>query len=249
MAERLHPLDLLVRTLSLRVELGDADRQAILDLPVTLRTLEPSTYLVREGEPPEHCAVLASGYAYRHKLTGDGDRQIVSIHIPGEALDFQHLFLDFADHSVQMLTRGEVAFVDQKDVRVLVRSRPAIANAVMVSVLTESSIFREWVLNVGRRDARTRLAHLLCEFGVRLQALGMAAPDGYDLPITQEQLADALGMTTVHVNRTLKVLTEAGLITRNKRTIGIPDWERLLEVGDFSQRYLHLERQRAAEAP
>jgi CRP-like cAMP-binding protein len=244
--EKSNPLGLLLHRLELRVTLPDADRAALLALPFKLRTLEPATYLVREGDPPEQCAVLGSGFAFRQKLTGDGLRQIIALHIPGEAVDFQHLFLDVADHSVQMLTRGDVAFLGRKDVQALVRERPAIGNAILVDLLVEASIFREWVLNVGRRDARARLAHVLCEFAMRLESQGLGGSDGYELPITQEQLADAVGLTPVHVNRTLKALTSAGLITRSKRNIGIPDWERLREVGDFNQRYLHMERQERA---
>ena len=246
MGETQHPLHLLTKALNLRVQLSDADRDAILALPVRVRTLEHSTYLTREGDLPENCAVLTSGYAYRHKLTGDGRRQIISIHIPGEALDFQHLYLDVADHSVQMLSRGDVAFLSRADLRNLARERPAIASAITVGILVDSSIFREWVLNVGRRDARSRMAHLLCEFAVRLEALNLAGTSSYELPITQEQLADALGMTPVHVNRTLKGLADAGLITRTRRSITIPEWDRLRDVGDFNPRYLHLERQLAA---
>jgi CRP-like cAMP-binding protein len=103
------------------------------------------------------------------------------------------------------------------------------------------------VLNIGRRDARSRLAHLLCEFAVRLEALGLAPDRGYELPMTQEQLADATGLTSVHVNRVLKSLESEGLITRNRRNISFPDWQRLREVGDFNSRYLHLEMQHNGE--
>jgi CRP-like cAMP-binding protein len=239
-----HPLELLARNLELRSELSAKDRQAVLDLPYTLRSLEPSTYTIREADPPDSCGVLVSGYAFRQKLTGDGSRQIVALHIPGDALDFQNLFLDISDHSIQMLTRGEVAFVSRSDIQNLARSRSAIGHAILVKILVEASIFREWVLNVGRRDSRARLAHLLCELGVRLEAEGLAEEYGYEMPMTQEQLADAVGLTPVHVNRTLKSLEADGLITRTKRNISFPDWKRLRSVGDFNQRYLHLEPQR-----
>lgn len=240
------PLQMLLRRLELIVALPREDRQAILALPHRLRTVEASTYLTREGDLPTVCGVLGSGFAYRQKLTGDGIRQIVALHIPGDALDLQHLFLDIADHSVQMLTRGEVAFVPRKDLQDLVDERPAVRHAVMTAVLVEGSIFREWVLNVGRRDARTRLAHLLCEFAIRMEAQGLADGEGFELPITQEQLADAVGLTPVHVNRTLKSLEADGLITRNKRNIIFPSWQRMRDVGDFNPRYLHLERQHSA---
>jgi CRP-like cAMP-binding protein len=123
-----------------------------------------------------------------------------------------------------------------------------VGHAILVKILVEASIFREWVLNVGRRDSMTRVAHLLCELGVRLDAEGLAENYGYDLPMTQEQLADAVGLTPVHINRTLKALEAEGLIVRSKRSVSFPDWKRLRLVGDFNQRYLHLEPQRSGAA-
>ena len=240
-----HPLDLLLRKLETHSRLEEDDRQAILALPFTLKTLEAHSYTVREGDPPEICGVLVSGFAYRQKLTGDGGRQIVALHIPGEAVDFQNLFLDVADHSVQTLTRAEIAFIPRADLQNLARSRAAIGHAILVTMLVEASIFREWVLNVGRRDARTRLAHVLCEFAIRLEAQGLADDNGYELPMTQEQLADTLGLTPVHVNRTIMALEAQGMIERDKRRIRFPEWRRMRELGDFNQRYLHLEPQRS----
>ena len=247
MAASRHPLELLVRNLELRSPLPPQDREAVLNLPHTVRTLEAATYTIREADPPEHCAILVSGFAYRQKLTGNGARQIVAVHIPGDALDFQNLFLDVSDHSLQMLTRAEVAFVTMRDLQTLARERPAVGHAILVKILVEASIFREWVLNVGRRDSRARVAHLLCELGVRLEAEGLAEDYSYELPMTQEQLADAVGLTPVHVNRTLKALEAEGLIVRSKRSVSFPDWKRLRSVGDFNQRYLHLEPQRSGE--
>ena len=238
-----HPLALLLRNLELRSPLPEEERKAVLDLSYVLKTHEPATYTIREADPPEACAVLVTGFAYRHKLTGDGSRQIVGLQIPGDALDLQHLFLDVCDHNVQMLTRGEVAYVSRSELQKLARSSAAIGHAILVKILVESSIFREWTLNVGRRESRARLAHLLCELAIRLEAEGLAEEYGYELPMTQEQLADALGLTPVHVNRTLKALEADGLVTRNKRNISFPDWERMRSVADFNQRYLHLEPQ------
>lgn len=245
MPSQQHPLQLLIRKLDIHTPLSQEDREAILALPYTLRTLEPHSYTVREGDPPTQCAILISGFAYRQKITSNGSRQIVAIHIPGDAIDFQNLFLDVADHSVQTLTRAEIAVVPRAEFQALARSRAGVGHAILVTILIEASIFREWVLNVGRRDSRTRMAHLLCEFGARLQAQGLADEYGYELPMTQEQLADATGLTSVHVNRTLKGLEAEGLITRNKRHVSFPDWEKMREVADFNQRYLHLERQRS----
>jgi CRP-like cAMP-binding protein len=240
-----HPLELFVRNLELRSRLGPEDRQAILDLPHTLRALDAGAYLLRESDPPRSCAVLISGFAFRQKLTGEGVRQIVALNIPGDALDLQNLFLDVSDHSVQMLTRGQVALIARADLQQIIRSHSNVGHAMLVKILTEASVLREWVLNVGRRSARARMAHLLCELAVRLDAEGLAQEYGYELPMTQEQLGDALGLTAVHVNRTLKALEADGLIARTKRNIHFPNWKRLVEAGDFNSRYLHLEPQRS----
>ena len=238
-------LDLLDRKLRLRAELNPHDRAAILALPHTIKTVEASTYLVREGDLPGTCAVLLSGFAYRHKLTGNGARQIIAVHIPGEALDFQHLFLDKADHNVQTLTRGEVALLPRQAVRDLMLARPAVANAIMIYILAEASVFREWIMNVGRRDAKARIAHLLCEFAIRLDAQGLRDPAGYTLPMTQEQIGDATGLTAVHVNRMLKALEADGFVSRKGRNLSFLRWQALRDVGDFGERYLHLEKQSA----
>jgi CRP-like cAMP-binding protein len=233
-------LELLVRKLETHHPLSEADRQALLHLPFKLRTLEAQSYLIREGDKPQICAVLLSGYAFRHKLTGDGARQILSLHIPGEALDFQHLFLDEADHNVQMLTRGQVAEIPRQAIEELAMSHGDLGRAILVSTLAEASVFREWTLNIGRRDSRSRIAHLLCEFAVRLSVQELQRDGHYELPMTQEQLADATGLTPVHVNRVLKGLQAEGLIERNRRMISIPHWQRMREVADFNTRYLHM---------
>ena len=236
-----HPLELLVRNLELQTRFSPEDRASVLALPYTLRTLDPLSYLVREGEKPDRCSVLLSGFAYRQKMTAEGTRQIVAIHPPGDALDFQHLFLSIADHNVQMLTRGEVAFIPRKSLQDLTFSSPKVGEAIFVKTLIEASILREWVVNVGRRKAPERIAHVLCELGARLKSMGLAEEYGYELPMTQEELGDAVGLTPVHVNRTLKSLAEEGLITRDKRSIGFPDWERLRDFAGFVDRYLHLD--------
>ena len=242
-----NPLQLLIDNLELRSPLPEEDRLAILALPYTLKSLAPGSYAVREGEPPTGCGVLVSGFAYRQKLTGDGGRQILSIHIPGEALDFQNIFLNVADHSVQMLTRANLALIPRVDIQRIARSSAAIGHAILVNVLVDASIFREWLLNVGRRDAKSRLAHVLCELAVRLDAFGLADEMGYHLPMTQAELADALGLTPVHLNRVMRSLEVDGLIVRSKRDVSFPDWERMRDIADFNDRYLHLAVQTSGE--
>jgi CRP-like cAMP-binding protein len=184
---------------------------------------------------------MLSGYSIRSKLLATGSRQIVAIHMKGEMVDLQNSMLEVADHSVQMLTAGKVAMIPRGEIIRLTLERPRVAHAMWIDTLVDASIFREWVANVGRRDARTRVAHLLCEFSVRLRVAGLGEDTHYDLPMTQEQLADATGLTSVHINRTLKALEKEGLIERpNPRAIYIGDWRKLAEIGDFDTNYLHL---------
>ncbi|WP_423604421.1 Crp/Fnr family transcriptional regulator [Sphingomonas sp. MS122] len=232
----------LVRKLESRVTLYDEDRAAILALPFRLQTTERETYLVREGEQPERACMLLSGFAFRQKVTSQGMRQIISLHIPGDFVDLQGVLLNLADHNVQALTRCEFAIVARNDIRALACTRPMVGLAMWTDTLIDASIFREWVVNVGRRDAMTRIAHLLCELARRMEAAGLADRLRYEMPMSQEQLADATGLTPVHVNRMLRDLDRSGLIVRNHRTIVIRDWEGLSELADFNENYLHLDQ-------
>lgn len=212
-------------------------------LPHSKRCLSSSTYLVREGEAPRaSCSLILSGMAFRHKLTVEGARQIVSLHLTGDLLDLQHLFLNTCDHSVQALTDIEVIEIDRAALQEVVLSCRAVAQALWVDLLVESSIHREWVLNVGRRDARARIAHILCEIAVRMRVAGVIMAPRFQLPMTQDQLADATGLTSVHVNRTLKILVQGGLIEQGGRWITILDWNGIRRVGDFNPLYLHLDQ-------
>jgi CRP-like cAMP-binding protein len=196
--------------------------------------MERSQFIVRERERATHSCVMLSGFSIRSKLAATGARQIVAIHMKGEAVDLQNSLLEVADHSVQMLTPGKVAMIPRKEIMRLTMERPAVAHAMWINTLVDGSMFREWIMNVGRRDARTRIAHLLCEFALRLKLAGLGRDNDYELPMTQEQLADTTGLTAVHVNRTLRGLEAERLISRsNPRAIHIGDWRKLADAGDF----------------
>lgn len=234
-------LEPLVEKLAYRRDLSAQDREAILALPFTLRQLDRGQLIVRERELATHSCVMLTGYSIRSKVVATGDRQILAIHIKGEVVDLQNALLQVADHSVQMLTPGRVAMIPRSEVNRLAEERPNIAFAMWIDTLVDASIFREWIANVGRRDARARVAHLLCEFSIRLQLAGLGKESHYELPMTQEQLADATGLTPVHINRTLRALEKEELISRpNPRAICIADWRKMAEAGDFDANYLHL---------
>lgn len=234
-------LQSLAANLSYRVKLDEADRAAILSLPFKTRTIERNHFVVREREQAVHSCLMLSGYSVRSKIVGSGNRQILSIHMKGEMVDLQNSLLKTADHSVQMLTQSKVALIPRQEIIDLSLKRPMVALAMWMDTLVDASIFREWVANVGRRDARTRIAHLLCEFSLRLKVAGLGEGGEYELPMSQEQLGDATGLTSVHVNRTIKTLEAEGLINRaSPRSIHIGDWRKLAEVGDFDSNYLHI---------
>ena len=220
--------------------LSSDDEDAVLALPYIERSIDAGHYVVREGDEPQRSCLLVAGFAFRQKLTGQGDRQIMSLHIEGDMVDLQNSLLGTADHNVQMLTSGEIALIPVEAIRRIALDRPVVGMALWFETLVDGAIFREWILNVGQRDARTRIAHVLCEFALRMEAAGLGGPSGYELPMTQEQMADATGLTSVHVNRMLQSLTRDGLIVRTKRMVAIPDWQELARVGDFNSAYLHL---------
>jgi CRP-like cAMP-binding protein len=219
---------------------SEADSRAVLNLPHQVRSLRAHQYFVRELEKPRECCVLLEGFAIRHKTTGNGDRQIFSIHMPGDFVDLHNSLLRSADHSVEALTVASGAFIPVEAITELAFRRPPIGQAMWYETLVDASIFREWTLNVGRRDALTRTAHLLCEFAIRMEVAGLGHNYGFELPMTQVELADALGLTAIHLNRRLKLLREDQLIAYDKRAVRILDFPRLAQVGDFDPRYLHL---------
>jgi CRP-like cAMP-binding protein len=237
----IHPLAALVRRWSQHAELKPEDRDALLKLPFTRKTFHKEAYIVREGQRATECTLILRGFAYRQKLLGDGSRQIISIHIPSEFVDLQNGLLGVADHSVQSLDRSEIAAVPRAAVLDLVNASPALRMAMWIDTLIDASIFREWVVNVGRRDARARIAHLLCELAFRLEKIGAGRARTFDFPLTQEQLADATGLTAVHTNRTLQSLRKGGLIQLSNGLLRILDWDGLRDVGDFDELYLHHE--------
>lgn len=231
--------DLLIRKLDRLHPLSPADHAAIRMLRVRIHSVHPLETLVRHGDIVRECSLLIQGYAFRHKVAANGGRQIVSFHIPGDVLDVQHMLLTKADHNVQTITEALIASIPVASLKKLVEERPAVAAAFWKDSLIDASVFREWVLNVGRRDAKTRVAHMLCEFAARRQSSGLGTPERFDLPMSQELIADATGLTAIHVNRMLRALSDDGVIERDRREVRIVDWQRMQRVAEFDADYLH----------
>ncbi len=224
------------------------DIEAFMSLPYRVKNYDVGAYLVREADRVDHCCVLLEGVAIRHRVTNSGVRQILSVLVAGDFIDLQNVLFDVADDSVQAAMKVRVALIPISAIKVLIAVRPTLAMAFWRDTQIDAAILREWIVNVGRRDAVSRVAHLLCELAVRLTAANLAENYRYRMPMTQEQIGDAVGLTTIHVNRTLRELERKGLVERDKRIIQIVDWEALREIGDFNLRHRFYDLIAAGEA-
>ena len=190
--------------------------------------------------------MVLEGFTCMFKLTPKGERQIMAFHIPGDIPDLQSLHLKVLDNSVGTITRCKVGFIQHETLRELCRRHTRIGEALWRETLIDASIFRQWMIGIGRKDAFGRLSHLLCEMLVKMRAVELAQDHACKLPITQSEFGDALGLSTVHVNRTLQEIRKAKLITLRGDTLKVLDWDGLQKAGEFDPTYLHLEKPQAA---
>jgi CRP-like cAMP-binding protein len=231
----------LIRKLESIAQINDTERRALGALPLRIKRYIEDTDIVQQGDAPGECCLVLEGFVCRYKILGRGQRQIVSFHIPGDVPDFQSLHLKVMDHSLGALTPTLVAFIPHAAFSELMRSHPRLAAAIWRDTLIDASIFREWLSGVGRRSAFERVAHLICEMFVKYEAVGLSRNGSFELPITQAEYGDALGLSTVHVNRSLMALRKQGLIASKGGRTQILDWESLKKAGDFDPMYLHMQ--------
>jgi CRP-like cAMP-binding protein len=229
----------LITKLTVSNTLDGDDIRALQSLPIRGRSLEALEVVVADGDRPTDCCLLTDGFAFRSKTTFDGQRQILSLHVPGEIPDLQSLHLKVMDHDFTTLTPCTLGFIPHEAIRQLNRERPNVAAALWRETLIDAAIFREWIVNVGRRSATARMAHLFLELHRRLEAVGRTSDGGFEFPITQAVLSDCLGLSTVHVNRVLQELRGDGLITVNRSQFRLLERERLAHLAGFDGTYLH----------
>jgi CRP-like cAMP-binding protein len=233
--------------LALRLEaftrLSSDDKAAIAKISKTSRVIAPRRDLIREGEHPKYVHLLLDGWACRYKALPDGRRQVVALFVPGDFCDLNVYVLGQMDHSIGAITRLSVADISREDLDRLTASYPRVTQALWWEALVNAAIQREWTLNVGQRTAYERIAHLLTELFLRLRAVKMTNGISCDFPLTQNDLADATGLTAVHVNRTLQELRRDGLIELERRRLTVPDMQRLMDAAMFNANYLHLDHE------
>lgn len=229
----------LIRKLETFALLGDEDKAALRQATGQLRLLGPRDDLIREDDPPTGVNLVVEGLAYRYKLLAGGRRQILSWLTPGDLCDTRISILRRMDHAIAAFVPTRIAVFSHETIAALGRERPRLGRALAWSDLVEEAITREWLVNLGQRTAVERAAHLLCEIHHRLRVVGLATEDSFTLPVTQNELGDTLGLSTVHVNRTLQELRREGLIVQQGREIVVADPEGLRRVAGFNPNYLH----------
>lgn len=218
--------------------LTDQDRAALEDLIAYVRPVERHTVLVEQDCVADHALVVFSGFAARYKRRASGRRQILAYLVPGDLCDRGVLHGYSLDHAIEALTRCRVAKVPRAAYLDLLGRHPRIALAFQRARLAEEATMREWMVSMGLRSGVERIAHLLCELLERLGSIGQVTDGQYDLPLTQVDLADTLGLSSVHVNRMLQALRRDGLITLKGRRLQILAPRRLCQLAEFEARYV-----------
>ena len=237
-----HCLLPLIRKLESIATLSDGEREAVESLPVRVQVLRPHQDIVRDGDRASQCCVVLDGWLCRYKIISEGKRQIFSFHIAGDIPDLQSLHIPVMDHSLATITAATVAFIPHEALHDLTARFPGITAALWRDTLVDAAIFRQWLLSMGRRDAFDHMAHLFCELYLKQQAVGLAGEHRCPMPITQVDLADATGLSNVHVNRVLQEMRGKGMITLRSQTLVIEAWAELLRAAEFDPTYLHLRK-------
>ena len=246
MDQNAHTSNPLIRKLEGFAPLSAADRFLLERISAGARPVAAGTDLAREGESPDGVALILDGMACRHKRAANGVRQIMAYLVPGDLGDLDVALLDQMDHTITTLSDCSVVRVPPETVAQMMKNHPKIARGLRLSTLVDEATLREWLVNVGCRASDERIAHLFCELLLRLQFVGKATQDRFELPITPQDLADTTGLSTVHVNRTMQTLQRAGLIALADASLQVLDLPRLKALAGFRANYLHLGNRAAA---
>lgn len=228
------------RKILLRDELGIEEQRAIAAAADQRVRFAAGDDLVVEGSRPVHSMLVADGFTCRYRLLSGGERQLTAIHLPGDFVDLHSFLLKQMDHSVGAMTECTIiTFPHERLVRVT-EHFPHLTRLLWLLTLLDGSIHREWLIGMGRLSAPQRTAHLFCELYTRLSALGLASDLQFSLPVTQAEVADAVGISAVHINRVLQEMRQRSLISWDGGLVRILDWDALVEAAEFDDLYLHL---------
>lgn len=232
--------EMLARHLATIGELPPEDYAALCSLPGEIRSAPRHADVLELGERPNEVVLVLSGLLYRYSLSPDGIRQVHSFYMPTEAPCLETLYIDYMDNGLAAAVDCEIGAIPHEPVYRLIDERPQVRKLIWRQTLVQAAIFRQWLLRNSRLPSHACVANLFCEIFTRARAAGLANGDTCDLPMTQELLADAVGMTAVHANRTVMLLRETGTVEWRGGKLTIRNWDRLAEIGDFDPAYLHL---------
>jgi CRP-like cAMP-binding protein len=231
----------LLRKLANFTALSAEETQAVIEVCQDVHEVAEREDVIAQGDRTGGVKLLLEGFACRYKSLEDGRRQIVAYFVPGDFCDLRVFILKRMDHSIGAIAPSRVATISPNNVLKLMHDFPALTRALWWSTLVEEAITREWIVNMGQRNALERMAHLFCELLYRFRAVGLNQGLSCTLPLTQVELAETLGLSSVHVNRTLQELRRQKLITLDSGTLTIQDLHALEELSFFSADYLHLD--------
>lgn len=228
-----------VQKLSGLAELTVEDAAALQTITSSPRRYVARQDLIREGDEPGPMFVMIEGWSCRYKILPNGARQIMAFLMPGDCCDLHIKLLAEMDHGIQAITTAMVATVTRTAMQTIMVDRPNIARAMYTSQLVDEGIMRAWIVSMGRRNANERVAHLICELYLRARNIGLTGDGEFSLPLSQVVLADALGMSAVHINRVLKELRLAGAMAVKRGSVTIMDPVKLVQIAGFDENYLH----------
>ncbi len=233
----------LIRKLEQFDRVSDAERRLLEQAVVRQRAAAKGEDLVREGDRPSESLFLITGFAARYNLVRTGKRQITALHVPGDFVDLHSFLVKRMDHSVMTMTACTVGVVPHDALRAISETQPHLTRLLGVNIAVDAAIHRHWIVNIGRQSALEHTAHLFCEMFWRLQAVGLTEGHSFKFPLTQAELGDTLGLSTVHVNRVVQELRKEGLITWRGETVIVEDWPRLQQLAEFDPTFLSLEQE------
>ena len=233
----------LILALERRDRVSKEERRLLEQLPFRIRTFAGGEELVAEGSRPTESCLVLSGFAARQQFVADGKRQLTAIHIAGDFVDLHSMVLKVMDHSIVSLGGCLAAFVPHTGLQAIITASPHLGRLLWLSTVIDGAIERNWVTCLGRRPANTHLAHLICELYARLETVGLLRGKSFELPVTQSDIADTVGLSIVHVNRMIQELRASGLILWDRKTVTVLDIDRLREFADFDPTYLNLVRE------
>ena len=233
-------MDFLLRSLELRDRLSDGEKALLRALPSRTVTLAAGATIIQDEATASHSCLLVDGFAARCHYIVDGRRQFSAIHLPGDFMDLHGFLLKRLDHGIVALTSCRVALVPHEKLQAISEGFPHLTRLLWLLTAIDAAVHRAWVVNMGRPSSVSHMAHFICELYTRLDAIGRVDEHSFRMPLTQSEVSDLLGLSVVHVNRTLQELRRLELLSWRDQLVKINNWHRLTRIADFDPSYLSL---------